>query len=217
MGVHELFSWWFLYLFVGYVQSIFARISSSALVGLMLLGPLLIPYPVAAHPMGNFSINHFSALEVHSSFIRVSYVLDLAEIPTFQEMQDHELTPQPDDPKVVAYRERKVQELQQGLWLQVGGQPLSLTVHSSAVTFPPGAGGLPTLRLSAVYEASLEMGNGQLVYEDRNYPQRAGWKEIVAPASAEGSLIASSVPAESRSHQLTTYAADLLQPPPHYF
>lgn len=233
MGVHELFSWLFLWLFVVYVQNIVAGISSSALsdcpaprspacyvslrawlVGLMLLGPLLTPYPAAAHPMGNFSINHFSALEVHPSFIRVSYVLDLAEIPAFQEMQDHALTPQPDDPRVVAYRERKVQELQQGLWLQVGEQPLSLTVRSSAVVFPPGAGGLPTLRLSAVYEASLEVGNGQLVYEDRNYPQRAGWKEIVATASDGVILTASSVPAESRSNYLMTYAADLLQAPP---
>jgi ABC-type nickel/cobalt efflux system permease component RcnA len=100
------------------------------------------------------------------------------------------------------------------LWLQIGGQPLLLTVRSSAVTFPPGAGGLPTLRFSALYEAALEGGNGQLVYEDRNYPQRAGWKEIVATAGDGVTLTASSVPAESRSNQLTAYAADLLQAPP---
>jgi len=164
--------------------------------------------------MGNFSINHFSALEVHPMFISVSYVLDVAEIPTFQEMQDYGLTPQPDHPSVTAYRERKVRELQQGLWLQVGGQTLPLTVRSSAVTFPPGAGGLPTLRISAMYEASSAEANGQLVYEDRNYPQRAGWKEIVATASDGATLTVSSVPAESRSKQLTAYAADLLQAPP---
>ncbi len=182
--------------------------------GLMVVGILLAPRLGAAHPMGNFSINHFSALEVHPSFVRVSYVLDLAEIPTFQEMQDHGLTPQSDDPSVVAYRERKVQELQPGLWLQVGGQTLPLTVRSNTMAFPPGAGGLPTLRISAVYEAPLEAENGQLVYEDRNYPQRAGWKEIVATASDGATLTASSVSAESRSNQLTAYAADLLQAPP---
>src|SRR5262249_10217794 len=131
-----------------------------------------------------------------------------------QEVQDHGLTPLSDDPRVVAYRERKVQELQQGLWLQVGEQTLPLTVRSSTITFPPGAGGLPTLRISAVYETSLGAVNGQLVYEDRNYPQRAGWKEIVATASDGTILTASSVPAESRSNQLTAYAADLLQAPP---
>jgi len=192
-------------------HKLFCRLS---LAGLMIAGILLTPRLGAAHPMGNFSINHFSALEVHPSFIRVSYVLDLAEIPTFQEIQDHGLTPQPDDSSVVAYRERKVQELQQGLWLQVGGQTLPLTIRSSTITFPPGAGDLPTLRIAAVYETSLEAVNGQLVYEDRNYPQRAGWKEIVAAARGGMILTASSVPAESRSKQLTAYAADLLQVPP---
>ena len=189
-------------------------ISWLSVVGLLVVGILLAPRPGAAHPMGNFSINHFSALEVHPTFIRVSYVLDVAEIPTFQEMQDYGLTSQPDHPSVTAYRERKVQELQQGLWLQVGGQTLPLTVRSSAVTFPPGAGGLPTLRISAMYEASSAEANGQLVYEDRNYPQRAGWKEIVATVSDGATLTVSSVPAESRSKQLTAYAADLLQAPP---
>lgn len=195
MSTHKLFSW-------------------LSVVGLLVVGILLAPRPGAAHPMGNFSINHFSALEVHPTFIRVFYVLDVAEIPTFQEMQDYGLTPQPDHPSVTAYRERKVQELQQGLWLQVDGQTLPLTVRSSAVTFPPGAGGLPTLRISAMYEASLTEANGHLVYEDRNYPQRAGWKEIVATAGDGATLTASSVPAESRSKQLTAYAADLLQAPP---
>ena len=195
MGTNKLFFWLFL-------------------VSLIMAGFLLAPRPGIAHPMGNFSINHFSALEIHPTFIRVSYVLDVAEIPTFQEMQDYGLTPQPDHPNVTAYRERKVQELQQGLWLQVGGQTLPLTVRSSTVTFPPGAGGLPTLRISAVYETSLAAADGQLMYEDRNYPQRAGWKEIVATTSAGATLTASSVPAESRSNQLTAYAADLLQAPP---
>src|SRR5215471_8092768 len=155
MDTHKLFSW----LCVG---------------SLFIASLLLTPRPCAAHPMGNFSINHFSALEVHSTFVRISYILDVAEIPTFQELQDYGMTPQPDHPSVAAYRQRKVQELQQGLSLQVGSRTLPLTVRSSTITFPPGAGGLPTLRIAAVYDASLTEADGQLVYEDRNYPQRAG-------------------------------------------
>jgi ABC-type nickel/cobalt efflux system permease component RcnA len=164
--------------------------------------------------MGNFSINHFSALAVHPEFIRLTYILDLAEIPTFQELQDHELTPQADHPGVAAYRERKVRELQAGLRLAVGGQTLPLVVRSSTITFPAGAGGLPTLRIAAEYEATLAAASGQVVYEDRNYPQRIGWKEIIATASDGVTLTASSVPADSRSNRLTVYAADLLQAPP---
>lgn len=184
------------------------------LLSLTVVGMLLTPRLSLAHPMGNFSINHFSALEVHPAFLRLTYILDLAEIPTFQELQDHELTLQSDNSSVTAYREWKVQELQAGLRLAVGDQALPLVVRSSTVTFPPGAGGLPTLRITAEYEAALEAASGQIVYEDRNYPQRVGWKEIIATANDGVTLATSSVPADSRSNRLTTYAADLLQSPP---
>lgn len=183
-------------------------------IALILSGALLAPRLSAAHPMGNFSINHFSALAVHAASIRVSYIIDLAEIPTFQEMQEHGLTAQADDPAVTAYRERKVQELQKGLSLRVGEQALVLTPRLSTLTFPPGAGGLPTLRIAMVYEARLETAHGQLVYEDRNYPQRVGWKEIIATAYEGVILSRSSVPTASASNQLTTYAVDLIQAPP---
>ncbi|MGH8008949.1 MAG: hypothetical protein ACREQ3_18325, partial [Candidatus Binatia bacterium] len=166
---------------------------------------LCFPSTAFAHPMGNFSINHFSALEVHPGLIRLSYVIDMAEVPTFQEIQEYGLTPQPDHPSATAYRERKVQELQKGLLLQVGAQTLPLTLRSSTLTFPPGAGNLPTLRISAVYDAPLEGTSGQILYEDRNYPQRTGWKEIIATAHAGATLFASSVPATSHSNRLTAY------------
>jgi nickel/cobalt exporter len=174
----------------------------------------LIPRVGWSHPMGNFSINHFSALEIHPTVLRLSYVIDMAEIPTFQEMQAHDLIAQPEDPRVVVYRERKAQELQPGLILQLDGQPLPLAVYSSALTFPPGAGDLPTLRLVVVYEAPLARATGRLVYEDRNYPQRVGWKEIIATAAAGVTLAESSVPTVSKSQQLISYAVDLLQAPP---
>jgi ABC-type nickel/cobalt efflux system permease component RcnA len=65
-----------------------------------------------------------------------------------------------------------------------------------------------------VYEAPLEAVRGQLVYEDRNYGQRVGWKEIVAVAHAGVTFSGSSVPSASKSNWLTTYAADLIQAPP---
>jgi ABC-type nickel/cobalt efflux system permease component RcnA len=164
--------------------------------------------------MGNFSINHFSALEISTDRIQVSYIIDMAEIPTFQEMQAQGLTAQPSDTRVADYRECKVRELQQGLVLQVDEQTLPLSIRTSSLMFPPGTGGLPTLRISAVYEAHLGTTSGRLVYEDHNYLQRVGWKEIIATASNRVALTDLSVPTVSKSNQLTTYAADLLQAPP---
>src|SRR5579859_1769032 len=38
----------------------------------------------AAHPMGNLSVNHYARLEPGAKGVNVTYVLDLAEIPTFE-------------------------------------------------------------------------------------------------------------------------------------
>ena len=45
---------------------------------------LLAPLAAKAHPLGNFTINTFSRVEVSGDRVYVRYVLDMAEIPTFQ-------------------------------------------------------------------------------------------------------------------------------------
>ncbi|MEW5988635.1 MAG: EF-hand domain-containing protein, partial [Chloroflexota bacterium] len=48
---------------------------------------LFRPRPAAAHPLGNFSVNRYSRLELTPDQINLLYILDMAEIPTFQEKQ----------------------------------------------------------------------------------------------------------------------------------
>ena len=48
------------------------------------LGALALPAAASAHPLGNFTVNRFSRIEVAGPRVYVRYVLDLAEIPTFQ-------------------------------------------------------------------------------------------------------------------------------------
>ena len=43
--------------------------------------------PPAAHPLGNFTVNQYTRIEVARTACGCAYVLDLAEIPTFQERQ----------------------------------------------------------------------------------------------------------------------------------
>ena len=38
-----------------------------------------------AHPLGNFTVNHYAGIELAGSRVYVRFVLDLAEIPTYQE------------------------------------------------------------------------------------------------------------------------------------
>ena len=40
-----------------------------------------------AHPLGNFTVNHFARLDVGFERIGLRYVVDMAEIPAFQELR----------------------------------------------------------------------------------------------------------------------------------
>jgi len=174
----------------------------------------------AAHPMGNFSVNHYSRITLEVDRIRVRYFIDLAEIPTFQELQQANIATTAIDPHSTAainYVAAKGADLGRGLTLDVDNQPVILRFVSSGVIFPAGAGGLPTMKMGFVYEGAyppnVDRQHATLHYADNNYPGHAGWKEIVAQASA-GSLLQSSVPQTDRSGELSNYPTDLLTSPP---
>jgi nickel/cobalt transporter (NicO) family protein len=61
------------------------------IIGLTLL---LMPRLAFAHPMGNFSINHYTRIVPQTNSIVLEYIIDMAEIPTFQEMQQNLRTPE---------------------------------------------------------------------------------------------------------------------------
>lgn len=178
----------------------------------------------SAHPMGNFSVNHYSKIDVQGDRIIVRYFIDLAEIPTYQELQQGNIAAiqvstnlDPNSPAVVRYVAARGAELGHGLVLDMDGKQIPLRLVSSGVIFPPGAGGLPTMKMGFIYEAIYPSIAGRqhvrLHYADNNYPGHTGWKEIVALASA-GSLLHSSVPATDRSGELSNYPTDLLTSPP---
>src|SRR5262245_49660080 len=165
--------------------------------GLLLGGLFLTPDTSPAHPLGNFSISHYTGIQIAQDSIELRYVLDMAEIPTFQELQDTDLVPEAEHPSVHGYLAQKTEALRTGLLLEVNNQRLPLQVVSSEILFPPGAGGLPTLKLGVVYRTPLDPAPADtvyyLLYRDRNFPGRAGWQEIMARASPGITLIRSSI------------------------
>ncbi len=169
-----------------------------------------------AHPMGNFSVNHYSRISLDRDGIRVSYIIDLAEIPTYQELQQGNVTADVADPAVTRFVASRGAEFGRGLSLMVDGKRLPLHLLSSQVIFPPGAGGLPTMKMGFVFQAAYPPRADRsfsLEYADNNFPGHAGWKEIVA-AGLTANLISSSVPQTDRSAQLSNYPTDLLNSPP---
>ena len=107
--------------------------------------------------MGNFSVNHYSRIAVGGDRIRVRYIIDLAEIPTYQELQKAGISATAIDPNstaVINYVTARGAELARGLILDLDGKPAALRLISSEVIFPPGAGGLPTMKMGFVFEAA---------------------------------------------------------------
>jgi ABC-type nickel/cobalt efflux system permease component RcnA len=160
----------------------------------------LLPAAAQAHPLGNFTINHLSRVSVGAQRIDVSYTLDQAEIPTFQERG---LSPS----QVLT---RKVADVRRGLQLTVDGRRAPLAVQPGArITFPPGQGGLRTTRVEVALSAPTGRG---VRFSDATFPGRVGWKEVVA-APGTGTDVRSSVPATDPTGGLRHYPSDLLKSP----
>src|SRR5208283_1599284 len=168
-----------------------------------------------AHPMGNFSINHYSKVKIGHQSVEIRYLIDMAEIPTFQELRQFDVTPVADHPSVSRYLDRREQLLKEGLSLESDGQPVRLEMISRQLTFADGAGGLPTMKIGFVFRAKLGVAAGthKLSYFDNNFPGRAGWKEVVVLGDGVA-ILDSSASAADRSQELTNYSSDVLNSPP---
>ncbi|HEY3061652.1 MAG TPA: sulfite exporter TauE/SafE family protein [Chloroflexota bacterium] len=171
---------------------------------------LLLPTAVSAHPLGNFTVNHYTRIELAGDRVRLVYVLDMAEIPTFQDKPRLDLG-------VDRYADARAEELRQNLHLTLNGQPASLRLEHRTLSLPQGQGGLPTLRLDVVYSADLPSAAAtpvDVVYRDDNDPARLGWREIIArPGAAGTTLQQTTVPTEDVTNELRSYPEDMLNSP----
>jgi ABC-type nickel/cobalt efflux system permease component RcnA len=173
---------------------------------------------IAAHPLGNFSISQYSAIHITRNAIELRYLIDLAEIPTFQELQEYGIVAQEGDPGLQAYLQRRAEALAKILSLEVNGKRVELRPQSKEIIFPPGAGGLPTMKIGILYIAltpeDLSAGQYLISYRDGNFAGRAGWKEIIATAEPGIKIFDSSIPENDRSSQLSNYPTALMDSPP---
>jgi nickel/cobalt transporter (NicO) family protein len=178
--------------------------------------PFFAAILLTAHPMGNFSVSHFTKFDVHKKSVDVTYVLDLAEIPTYQLMRDWNLDPAADAKIPQATLDEKA-TAQAREWLKQldftsDGLRVEPALERTTVKLSDGAGGMHVSRIAT----SLRFDNlqGKLAFEDRNYPDRAGWKEIVITSSDSTPIIQASHSGADRSKALTEYPADPTLTPP---
>ena len=183
------------------------------------LASLILWTPIAqAHPLGNFTINHYAGLQVGPDRIGVDYVLDMAEIPAFQEMR--QIDRQSDTSQTRQYAAQKCSEVNSELSLNLNQTPLPLNLKRSNVEFPAGMGGLSTLRLTCDFEHELAakltpsdaiQQSPSIKFSDRLYPDRLGWREMTV--ITHDLPIQGDVTSTSLSKRLTDYPTDLLSSP----
>ncbi|MGZ4201498.1 MAG: nickel/cobalt transporter [Thermoleophilaceae bacterium] len=173
-------------------------IAVAALAGLAVAAPAAL-----AHPLGNFSINHLDRVKVSRDRVDVVYILDQAEIPTFQERGLPSAT-------VLA---RKRAEVARRLSLVVDGRRVPLVFQPGAqISYPPGQGGLKLTRVVLPISAVVAAGSHSVQLHDETFPGRIGWKAIVAQPGG-GTAVRSSAPSDDPTNGLRSYPQDMLKSP----
>jgi ABC-type nickel/cobalt efflux system permease component RcnA len=171
-----------------------------------------------AHPLGNFTVNHFSRIQVSRDQIRLRYVIDMAEIPTFQELQSLTGTTEgaPTSEELDRYASGLVASYADRLLLSVDGVREQLELISKKIQLLPGAGGMPTMRVECEFTVPTALtpnATRHLRFEDQNYPERIGWREIVVSSSSGVSVFDSSAYGSAITDELKAYPVNLTAPP----
>jgi len=172
----------------------------------------------AAHPLGNFTVNRFARVRVEAGGVRVRYVIDMAEIPAFQESQvmDANRDGVVSGAESADYLERLAPRLAEGVVLTSDGERVPLRLASKALSAPEGAGGLMTLRVECDFEGDAPgsaSDTRRVRFEDTNYRERVGWREIVVEPAGGVAVFDSTAFGSGVTDELKAYPQDKLAAP----
>ena len=178
-----------------------------------------------AHPLGIFSINRYTRIELArqndgglaGERVRLVYVVDIAEIPAIQEFSKIDLNNDgiADEQERKQYVDMMVPLYIDGVRITLDGKETLVRLSRYELTFPVGQGGMKTIRFAPTFEASLpqEKNVHTLQFIDKNYGERTGWKEIIVQTTNGETIKRSSVPQTDVTNELRSYPADRLMNP----
>jgi nickel/cobalt transporter (NicO) family protein len=180
------------------------------------LVPLLFTAPAAsAHPLGNFTVNRYAGVHLSPGHARVDYVVDMAEIPTFQQMEtiDDDGDGDASEDELAVWATSEAASIAGVLELSLDGAAVSLVTEAVQATLVPGQGGLDTLRLEVTFTGTTSRDEGSVAFVDRSNDARVGWREVTISGEDGVAISNASVPSESVSDELRAYPNDLLSSP----
>lgn len=175
---------------------------------------------VTAHPLGNFTINHFARIEVGAEQVRVRFVVDIAEIPAFQKLQAMKAAgdDKPSNAALNQYLERVVPQYAENLVLTINGERVQLQSVAKTISLPPGAGGLPTLRVECDLAGMMPVNRvhtkeHRVRFENINHSNSLGWHELVVVQAAGVSVYNSTAFGNALTDELKAYPEDMFAAP----
>lgn len=199
------------------MNTITLRATARLLVGgACLSAAMLLAVPAAAaHPLGNFTVNHHTGLVLHPDHIDARVVVDRAEIAAAQELPDvdtdrnQRLTRDEKN----RYARAACTTLKRHLTVTAGQSLLAWRLDSSRFERRPGEAGLNTSRLQCALSAPVDLhAPSTLALRTAYDTRRVGWQEITARADSLA-LTSSDVPAQSPTSELRHYPEDPLAAP----
>ncbi len=186
---------------------------------LLALAPTFARHAVA-HPLGNFTANRYARIEVYEDRALLHYVVDMAEIPAFQEVDridtDHDGEASPEE--LTAYAQKQAAAYPAKFSVSLDGRKLQPIALESQAQLLPGQGGLDTLRFVAVYDVPFgELRPGtdtRITFDDQNFAGGQGWKEVVVRASEGAQVSVDAALTVDQSDALLHYPAESLKSAP---
>lgn len=170
-----------------------------------------------AHPLGNFTVNQYGRLDVGKTQIKIRQVLDMAEIPTFQESSriDVDRDGTLSDLELEEYASGITPGFVANLRLSMNDRPLSLTVETVTAELGSGSGNLATLRVSwnLVINLPVTSAANNIVFENRNFSERIGWNEIVVGRENSIKIYNSTAYGNGLTDELKAYPQESLAAP----
>jgi nickel/cobalt exporter len=190
------------------------RLGRAALLACALV--LVAVGTVQAHPLGNFTVNHYAGIRVEPDRVLLDIVIDQAEIPTFQALMnlDEDGDGEFSDEELATAEHDGCVAIGEALTLTIGGAPSTLRLVEAGISFPPGNGGLSTMRQVCTFEAALPTLEHAtpITFADAFEAARIGWREMTAQGSGV-TLAGDVLPDESTSNRLTAYPSGLAGAP----
>ncbi len=186
----------------------------------LILGAVLVPFAAAvalAHPLGNFTINHYAGIRVEPSRVLLDVVIDEAEIPAFQATQAFDVDGDGalSAAEIDSARLAGCEAVRADLSLTVAGASPPLRLSAAGLAFPVGNAGLSTMRLVCTFEAAVGApiaDRTRISFRDDFEASRIGWREIVVTGS--GVIVdAAGLPPTSVTNRLTSYPTGLTGAP----